>query len=370
MAPPIHVFHAFSTFGGGGPQFRMAAIVNRLGRAFRHTLMAMDGNLAACDRFDPQASIATVPPPQKTHFAAPAIRDLIRRADPDLVITYNWGAIDALAGALLAGVPVIHHEHGFGADEAQRLKARRVLARRALLPLAFRTIVPSLTLREIALRSYGLDPEQVQFIPNGVDVDAFRPHRDDVWRRRLGLGDGALLFGYIGLLRPEKNLPLLVRAFAGASISGAKLLLVGKGPCHAELESLVDGLHLHDRVILAGDTAVVAAVLGALDVFVMSSTTEQMPMSLLEAMACGLPAVCTDVGDIRAMLGENAARVLPPSGDLRAYVAALETIARERDLRGALGTANRRRCEELYSLARMAQAYADAFREAAAYRRC
>src|SRR5204863_2495984 len=102
------------------------------------------------------------------------------------------------------------------ADEASSLKWRRVLARRVLLNRIHMTIVPSQTLLDVAARRFRLRPDKVTLIPNGVDVAKFRPRREFEWRRACGIPDQAIVFGAVGWLRPEKNLQLLIRAFAAA----------------------------------------------------------------------------------------------------------------------------------------------------------
>lgn len=90
----------------------------------------------------------------------------------------------------------------------------------------------------------------------------------------------------------------------------------------------------------------------------MSSVTEQMPIALLEAMACAKPAIVTDVGDSRHLLGDSAAAVVVGSGDLEAYAASIRELASNASMRQALGTANRDRCVAEYSLDRMVTEYA------------
>jgi glycosyltransferase involved in cell wall biosynthesis len=107
-----------------------------------------------------------------------------------------------------------------------------------------------------------------------------------------------------------------------------------------------------------------APCLAAFDVFALSSASEQMPLALLEAMASGLPAVCTDVGDCREMLGGGGAPAVVPPGDEAAYAAALAALAARAELRAALGAANRARCVERYPADRMVRAYASLYDEA------
>ena len=330
MQPELHILHVFSTFASAGPQLRMTAIMNALGPALSHTVMAIDGNFDAAHKLDSRARVTLVPPPPKESiwtYAVP-LRKAIGKIRPDLMVTYNWGAMDAVIGTVLHPLcPVLHHEHGFGPDEALRLHRRRVILRRLLLNRIHRTLVPSKRLLDIALTQYRIRPEKVRYIANGVDVERFRPRRNHDLRRQWAVADGEVLFGYVGQLREEKNLSLLIRAFAMAGLDNARLVFVGDGECRRELEELVRDLAIMDRVIFAGNVLDPAPCFGALDAFVMSSTSEQMPMSLLEAMASGLPALGTDVGDLRQMLGNPGTPALVPSADLEAYTGSLRSLA-------------------------------------------
>jgi len=142
------------------------------------------------------------------------------------------------------------------------------------------------------------------------------------------------------------------------------LLLIGEGGLRAELEGLAKSLGLGDRVLFCGYATDPAAVLNALDVFTLSSSTEQTSNSLLEAMACGLPAVVTDVGDSGVVLGDGAAGVVVPSGDERSYAAALAAMGRSAEMRKQWGERNRRRCVAEYPQDRMIREYRALYYEA------
>ncbi len=363
-----HICHLFSTFVEGGPQLRIAAIMNALRSSVSHTVIALDGNTAAACRVDSSVEVRYLPaPPKRNAYLYPLeLARLLKEVRPDLLVTYNWGAIDGVIGAQLAPVcPVVHHEHGFGPDEAASLKLRRVWTRRLVLRRTYCTIVPSAVLREIALTRYKIPPQKVVWIRNGVDLERFRPAGDARERRRLGISDRTLLLGFIGALRGEKNLPMLLRAFAAARLGDARLVLVGDGPEAAELRGLAQALGIGDAVIFAGATRDTASWLRSFDCFVMSSMTEQMPMALLEAMACGLPAICTDVGDCAEILGSRELPVIVPSGDVAAYAHALQVLAGSAGLRARLGAGNRARCESSYSHQRMIREYEELYYRAA-----
>jgi glycosyltransferase involved in cell wall biosynthesis len=358
--PPPRILHVFSTFDPGGPQVRTATIINALGRKFSHAIIAMDGRFGALDRIAPGADVQRIDPPKKTSSVSYplALHDTLRRIGPDLLITYNWGAIEALGAAIVGGIcPAVHAEDGFGPDEAQSLKSRRVLARRVLLRGARLTVVPSRTLERIALDRYKLPPEKVRFIPNGIDTARFRPGLGREWRTQAGIAPGEILFGSVGHFRGEKNLEFLVRAFARAALAGSRLALAGGGPARAAVEAAAREQGLADRVIFPGHLNDPLPFYSALDVFVMSSLTEQMPIALLEAMSCGLPAVCTDVGDTRDLLNTSTPPQVIPPGDEPVYAEALAAFALHPSLRSSCGAANRDRCLRRYGLNRMLQEY-------------
>ena len=124
-----------------------------------------------------------------------------------------------------------------------------------------------------------------------------------------------------------------------------------------------------EQVLFTGKISDPAQCLAAFDVFVLSSCTEQTSNSLLEAMACGLPAISTDVGDSSAMLGGSGPPVIVPSGDLSAFTNALRVLADSPELRERLGVANRQRCFESYRLEDMIREY-EALYEAACQSSC
>lgn len=229
--------------------------------------------------------------------------------------------------------------------------------RRAILNTTFRTVVTSKTLLSIALTQYKLPPGKVQRIRTGVDVNRFQPRRSLGGRESFGVGENEILFGYIGGFRAEKNLGLLLRAFHSAQLPNAKLLMVGEGPCRSELEEAVRDLGIQSKVIFTGHQLDPAPFLSMLDVFVMSSATEQVSNAQLEAMASGLPVICTDVGDCRDLLGATASSCLVPPGDMNAFKCALHEIGTNLELRAMIGAANRRRTVSDHSKDRMVQEY-------------
>lgn len=368
----VRILHAHSTFSLGGKEARAVRLMNAFGDAAEHTILsAMRGRLSARD-----AIIRTI----RADFPAGA-PPLGGGADParlfrlarymrgfDLVLTYNWGAFDAvmskrLFGGLMKLPPLVHHEDGFNADEAGGLKPRRNLYRRIGLGAAHRLVVPSATLEKVARVTWGQKPARIVRIPNGIPAARFAEGGREGPLPGLG-DDGALVIGTIAGLRGVKNLPRLVRAFARMRDRHARLVIVGEGPEAERISAEAARLGVADRLVMPGFLADPAPYIGRFDIFALSSDSEQFPISLIEAMAAGLPAVCTAVGDIPAIVSADNLPLIVARQDEAAFAAALDSLADRPDLRRAIGLANREKAAADYDEAAMIAAYAALYGEA------
>jgi glycosyltransferase involved in cell wall biosynthesis len=275
-----------------------------------------------------------------------------------------------LAAGSLGYHRLIHHEEGFNQDEAQSFKLRRVLARRLILPAAHCLVVPSQRLERIAQEIWKIPAARVRCIPNGIRLDAFTPaDTAPELRDRLGIPRDAVVAGSVGSLRPVKNYLRLLEA-AARTAPPVHVLLVGDGEERAALEARAAAPELAGRVHFAGYQADPAPYLRAMDIFTLTSDSEQMPVSLLEAMASCLPAAATDVGDVRIMLPPEQGDLLVPLGPeaglsaAGALAARFSALAADPDRRRRLGEANRRRVEERFSFQGMCQAYREVYHSA------
>ncbi len=353
--PPL-ILHVFPAFAVGGVQARFAAIANHFGRRWRHAVIAMDGDLSCRERLDPALHVefpSVTVRKGNTLGNVLRFRRLLRRLRPDLLVTSNWGSIEWAIANLGPAVRQVHVEDGFGPDDRGGRLPRRARLRRIVLRR--RTVVlPSRTLWEIATGVWRMDPRHLRYVPNGIDLARFAgPRQPNGW--------AGPVVGTVAALRPEKNIARLLRAFALAAPNGpASLVIAGDGPERPALEGLARELGISGRVSFAGHVADPVGLFKQLDLFAMSSDTEQMPLSLLEAMAAGLPVAATDVGDTRSMLAaSNAPFVTAPNDG--ALAAGLRALLEQAWLRGALGAANRAKAERDFNQDAMFQAWAAAF---------
>lgn len=326
--------HVFPTFAVGGAQVRFAALANQFGPAFRHIVVALDGDLGCRERLAPTLDISfpTVEAPKNSTLANVwHFRGLLRQWRPDVLVTGNWGAIEFAMANLPAFTRHLHVVDGFGPEERETQIPRRVLTRRLVL-CGSDVIVPSRNLERIATGAWKLAPARVRYVPNGIDLRRFAaPPREP---------NGIPVIGTVAALREEKNIARLLRAFATvAQYRPARLVIVGDGPERSRLAAQAAQLGVADQVTFTGHRDDTPALYAGFDLFALTSDTEQMPLSVIEAMASGLPVVATDVGDVRAMVATENGPFLTAKDDAP-VATALTALLDDPAARARIGAAN------------------------------
>jgi glycosyltransferase involved in cell wall biosynthesis len=382
---PVRILHIHSTFSLGGKEARAVRLMNMFGDHARHSVIStVPGALGARDAID-AGIVVDFPEDHPPVVGKPAIgryRALSRYMRGfDLVLTYNWGAMDAVgARRLFGGPPLVHHEDGFNQDEAQGQKPARLWFRRLMLGAAHAVVVPSYMLETIALTSWRQPRGRVHRIANGIALDSYQSSPARGGGPQSGGGgstlgearegsplhhptDGAppragedLVVGTVAGLRAVKNLPRLVRAFAAAGIVG-RLRIVGEGPERGAIELAAMNAGISDRLELPGFNPHPASALREFDIFALSSDSEQQPISLIEAMASGLPVVSTDVGDVRQMIAEENLPFIVPCDREDLLATAIRQLVANPELRRRIGRANRAKALQNFDEAQMIAQY-------------
>jgi glycosyltransferase involved in cell wall biosynthesis len=307
------------------------------------------------------------------------LASLIRTHRIDLVNAHHFMPfVYAYYGAKIANrTRLIYTEH----SEADVLAAtgRWKWIGRQLLRSSDGTIGISETVSRAVGSHFSADPRHIHTIENGVDLGMFggaSASRHDL-RRQLGLAGNDVAFGHVANFRRNKNHLFLLRAFQELvrRRPEAKLLLVGKGydgdaeNSEPEVRRFIDTHRLGGSVSLLGYRPDVHELLAALDVFCLVSYKEGLPLSLIEAMATGLPVIGSDIGAIREVVQPDGNGLLAAPDDVPALTGALDRLAGDVSLRRRLGDAGRRLAREKYSLARCVQQTQDLFLSAVPGRR-
>jgi glycosyltransferase involved in cell wall biosynthesis len=282
---------------------------------------------------------------------------LMRGQRIDAVVTVGagdkmfWGRL----AARLAGVPVVAsalHSTGWP-DRVQ-------FANRLLAPITDAFIAVAEPHGRYLAAHEGCTAAKIRVIPNGVDVERFRPRPPSpALRKELGLPADAPVVGIVAALRPEKNHSLFLRAAARVqrAVANARFLIVGDGPQRGELEALAGLLSLSNSVRFLGTRSDVPEVLSLIDVLALSSHIEANPVSILEAMAAEKPVVATRVGSVDKAVQEGHSGHLVTPGSEEELSARLIELLRDRARAAAFGRAGRQHVLEHASIERMVAGY-------------
>jgi L-malate glycosyltransferase len=370
---PARLLHLHSSFSLGGKEARAVRLMNLMGPRARHTILsAVPDALGARDAIDPgvDAEFPADAPPLYGKPGPMRYRDLARYMRRfDLVLSYNWGSMDGVMAhrifAPFGGLPpLIHHEDGFNEDESVRRNWKRNGFRRLALPTAEALVVPSTLLERIAADEWGAG-SRTQLIRNGIDVAAYAGPASmpiaGVERRA-----GEVVIGTVAGLRKVKDLPRLVRAVAPLP-PNVRLVIVGEGPERGAIAAEAAACGMADRLAMPGFMAEPARWIGQFDLLALSSRSEQAPISVIEAMAAGLPVVSPDVGDVAAMVSDQNRRFI--AADEAGFCGALAQLSENAGLRVQIGAANRRVAAERFDESAMVAAYENLYGRALRGRR-
>jgi glycosyltransferase involved in cell wall biosynthesis len=257
---------------------------------------------------------------------------------------------------------VIHSEHGRDINTMNGDPLRRRVFRRFCYSLCDEVFAVSRELREHYAKQVRFAPSKINVIPNGVDLDRFRP--DPATRARLRAGIGAseqeIILGTVGRLDPVKDHATLLAAAEQVIGAGmpVRVVIVGDGPNKEQLQAAIDkSSSLQGRITLAGESSKPEDWLNSFDVFVLPSLSEGMSNTVLEAMATELPCVVTAVGANPDLVESDKTGFLVEPRDFRSLAARMLQLAADRDLCSAFGRSARQRVERDFSLQRMLENY-------------
>ncbi len=224
------------------------------------------------------------------------------------------------------------------------------------------------------LATHGVNEGAIQVIPNSVDTNRFRPisyNEKLEFRRKLGIPKKAIVVTFTGRLVSYKGLPFLLRVWREIQCkhNHVKLLLIGSGGldihnCELELKTYVKENNLQSAVQFTGNVQNVNEYLQASDIFVFPTANEAFGISLIEAMACGLPVISTPVGGIKDIIQDKQNGLLVKARDFQQLYEALDTLLIDTVLSSSLGKAARQTVQNRYSAEIVTQKYIELFTNA------
>lgn len=273
----------------------------------------------------------------------------------------------AALAARRTGTPVVYTQHGLNPHNAgwfDRVRGRFLARRTGYL------VAVSDGVRDAMAGRYGVVEEAIAVVPNGVDVVRFKEMPEcRKSRRSLGIPEEAVVIGSVGRLSHEKGHDRLIRALASVraetDMASLRCVLVGDGPARGDLERLVAGMALGDVVLFAGEREDIPQCLSAMNLFVLPSRAEGLPVALLEAMVAGVPAAVTRAGDGHTVLGDGVRGFILPDREEEWGAAVCDALRRERT--GSLDEMKseaKRHVLEKYTIGAVLDAYEDIYRRA------
>lgn len=352
----MRVFQLIKSLDRGGAEVLLSEVLKRTPRdvkvAFGYFSPERNMMVGELERQGASVTCFSAATPAAMFRALPDVARHLRAWKPDVVHCHLplAGVVGRLA-ASLSGIPVVYTEHNV-------LERYHPLTRAAALStwhLQRRVIAVSGDVAA-SIRNVAGERIPVDLVRNAVVVEAFERDEEAAARTRaeLGIPAGAPVIGSVAVFRPAKRLDLWLEV-ARAVLDrrpDAHFVLVGYGPLDEEVRRRRRELGLEERVHLPGSQSDVRRFLSAMDVYLMSSDFEGLPVALLEAMAMRLPVVVTSVGGIPEAVDETCGRLGPP-GNCESLVAAVLELVDDPCLRAELGAAARDQVERRFGMERM-----------------
>lgn len=366
------VVHLIYRLDFGGLETLLAECINRMpSDRYRHAVVCLTG-------FTDFAKAITAPgveiyalekPPGLALQIHLKLWKLLRRLRPAILHSYNLAAVEYSCTAMLAGVPVrVHAEHGRDAGDPNGTNKKHRFLRRVVTPFIDTYIAVSRDLQQWLQGFIGVPSHKSRFIPNGVDTDRFRPQIAGTTVLSSQWPTGCFVIGTVGRAQDIKNHHGLIDAFlrlrnmlGEEEASRLRLAIVGDGPLLPSIRERVSKERLDDVVWLPGARTDIADIMRSFSVFVLPSLAEGTPVTILEAMATGLPIVATRVGGIPEVVKHDVHGLLVPPKDADALAQALLSYFRNPELSRIHGMAGRAAVEHQSSVKAMVASYLELY---------
>lgn len=311
----VKLMHLVYSFDVGGLERIIANCIASLPDNYEHTIVTLAdySEEFVAQLAKPVKMIALNKPQGQSWGTFKQFYSVLKQEKPDILHSYNLASFEFQSMAALARVPFrLHAEHGRDVHDPDGTNKKYQILRKLVAPFVHKVVSVSDDLHQWLINVVGLSDKKCHLILNGVDTAQYKPAG-----RHAGASDNdasqPLMFGHVGRLQAIKNQKNLVASYVLACEQSekfkadTKLVIVGKGPLKEALEQQIANTPCQQNIEMWGERHDMPAVYQALDVFVMSSDAEGVPMTMLEAMSSGLPVVSTRVGGIPEITNKEQA---------------------------------------------------------------
>ena len=373
---PIRVALVVSHLKGGGKEQVVVSLADFLAeRGFCPVTICLTTSGPLGDRIRRRGLKVIVmnKPPGKDLGLPFRLAKILKREGVDIVHSNNWGTmVECAVAAKLAGIQsVVHTQHGMdyglNASRSQPRDHLWTLVKRLVSRWFTRIVAVSHEVLEMVVKEWHVPSERVTVIHNGISLNSKAVGHEErtEMRRRLGLSKTNFVIGSVGFFRPVKDFPALVEAMAIVvrHAPQARLVLLGEGPSRRDIETAINRLDLQPFIHLLGWRQDVDNLLPLMDLFVLCSRSEGISLSILEAMAAGLPVVATRVGGNPAIIQEMETGILVPPRSPTETARVILSLVGDPFRASVMGQRGRERVQTHFSLGQMARAYEKLYAE-------
>lgn len=352
--------HLIQGLDVGGLEYMVVALLNRLDRKeFLPSVCCFDTLGGLQEKLSKDTKIVLLKRKPGVDFRYPfKLASLLKKNSIDILHLHNSTAFfyGVLAGKIAGLNRIIYTEHA--RDVAPNIKVR--IMDKILSHMTYRIVVVAEFLKRNLVQREWMDPANITVIYNGIDGDKFTRDydREEVFRE-LTISPQSKIIGIVARLDPIKNHQCLIRAMKTVldNYQDAVLLVIGDGPLRHELEELVAAEKLGKNILFLGTRNDIPRLLSVLDIFVLCSLSEGLPLTILEAMAAGKPIVATDVGGIPEVIQEGIEGIIIPSDNENRLAEVIIDLLRDEKKRLDMGERARRKFMEKFTIETMVQRY-------------
>ncbi len=351
----IKILHLFSTLPVGGAEMLMLNIAKNINRQKFKVVVCCLGEEGIIGREIKDLGVEVVSFNfNKIGSLNPGLLfilvSFLKSRKFDIIHTHMYNAnYYGRVGALLAGIPVIvsavHNTYA-------KRKLHRIIINRILSKITKMVFVGTPAVKEDVNKYDHIPDDKIEILSYGIDTEKFlEKHDRDAIRKDLGLAPGDCIVGNVARLEKAKGQKYLIEAVQILKDKGlnVKCLVVGSGSLEQELRNLVTAKEVEDRVFFLGTRTDLPELFSAMDMFVFPSLWEGLPLSLLSAMAAGLPIITTHAGGIRDVIVDGEDGIVVPGSDASAIAKAIEKVLNDKELRKMLSENARQKVLQYYS---------------------
>ena len=366
--PKVNLLYVITKLELGGAQKQLLALINLLDKkqfnpflfTCREGLLCRDassinGLILKKSRFL-ERSIN----PLKDFLALIELYRFIKKNNIDIVHTHSSkaGILGRWAGRFAGVKTIIHTVHGWSFNDCQPWLVKRIFIwlEKISARITAKLIVVSDHDKEKGLACGIGDNDKYALIHYGIDHAFFRVGGEDA-RRDFGIAADDLVVGMVSCLKPQKCPQDFVKlsAMINKTTPDVKFILVGDGVLNSRIKKLISSFKLERQFIMAGWRKDIPAILRSLDIFVLTSSWEGMPISVLKAMASSRPVIVTDTGGITEVIVEDKTGFLVKTGDMDKMSEKLTNLLKNKDLRARIGHDAKDSLGQDFSLSNMAK---------------